>query len=219
MTKRLSGLDGIRAISITLVLVFHLTASAGLRPWEAGAFGVDIFFVLSGFLITWLICGEEAETATISLRAFYTRRALRILPPAITYLAALVILARFGWGSISLSDITHCLLFVRNLFGGAVTTAHYWTLSVEEQFYLLWPIAMVLLRTNRTRLKIASLLVLAAPFWRFVNYHWLGTAATINGARFDLRYDAILIGCCLALLRNDPSLGKYLQQGILQSRW
>ena len=90
---------------------------------------------------------------------------------------------------------------------------------MEEQFYLLWPVAMLLLKTNRTRLKIAALLVLVAPIWRFVNFHWLGTPATINSLRFDLRYDAILIGCCLALLRNDPALARYLQRGILQSRW
>jgi peptidoglycan/LPS O-acetylase OafA/YrhL len=81
MTNRLPGLDGIRAISISLVIVFHLTVSTGLKPFTAGGFGVDIFFVLSGFLITWLLCSEETKTGTISLRAFYARRALRILPP------------------------------------------------------------------------------------------------------------------------------------------
>jgi peptidoglycan/LPS O-acetylase OafA/YrhL len=130
MTNRLPGLDGIRAISISLVIVFHLTVSTGLKPFTAGAFGVDIldiFFVLSGFLITWLLCSEETKTGTISLRAFYSRRALRILPPALIYLAAIVLLTRFGWGSVSLGDIASCLFFVRNLnlVPASSATAHY----------------------------------------------------------------------------------------------
>jgi peptidoglycan/LPS O-acetylase OafA/YrhL len=215
---RLPGLDGVRAISIALVLAYHVMASEG-RPWDAGIFGVEIFFVLSGFLITWLLCSEERLSGSISLPAFYARRALRIIPPATTYLATLVVLAFLGWGTISLREIASCLFFVRNLFGGGPTTGHYWSLSVEEQFYLLWPALMVLV-TNRTRLlKIACALLLVEPVWRFANYHWLGTATSINPLRFDLQYNAILVGCCLALLRSEPALARYLRGKVLQSSW
>jgi len=84
---RLPGLDGILAISISLVLLFHLATSAAGHPVLGfGIFGVDIFFVVSGFLITWLLCREETEHSSISLQAFYVRHALRILPPELLIL-------------------------------------------------------------------------------------------------------------------------------------
>jgi peptidoglycan/LPS O-acetylase OafA/YrhL len=216
---RLPGLDGIRAISISLVLLFHLTASAGLTPWTFGGFGVTIFFVLSGFLITWLLCGEEARRGSISLPSFYARRALRILPPAMTYLAAVCILSRYGFTKITWADVGGCVFFVRNLMTGSEATDHYWSLSVEEQFYLLWPLGMILLRSNRARLKVALVLVLIAPLWRFINVRLSRGVAFVDSWRFGLGSDAILVGCCLALLRNDVRLSTYLRTGVLQSWW
>jgi peptidoglycan/LPS O-acetylase OafA/YrhL len=213
--RRLPGLDGIRAISIALVLVHHIIGSEGGK-WEQGAFGVEIFFVLSGFLITWVLLREEQISGSISLRKFYARRALRILPPVLTYIAALVVLSRIGWATFSLREGAACLFFVRNLFGGAPTTGHFWSLSVEEQFYLLWP-AVLVLTNRRTQLKLAFALLLLEPVWRFVNYRWLGTAATVNGDRFDLHYNAILLGCFLALLRSEPGLARYLRNKTVQS--
>src|SRR5579871_2509992 len=131
--KRLPGLDGIRAISIGLVLAFHVTESAGWNSFRAGSFGVEIFFVLSGFLITWLLCCEDNRYGSISLRTFYARRALRILPPALAYLATLEFLAQFAL--VSSAGVLPCLAFIRNLVGGDPSTAHFWSLSVEEQFY------------------------------------------------------------------------------------
>ncbi|SRR5579864_4059710 len=215
---RLPGLDGIRAISISLVLIYHLTASAGLKPWTFGAFGVEVFFVISGFLITWLLIGEEAKRGWISLPSFYARRALRILPPAMTYLAVVFILSRFGVTRFTWVDAGACVFFVRNLVTGSNVTAHYWSLSVEEQFYLLWPLLMILLGSNRTRLKVSAVLVLIAPLWRSINFRFWGSEF-VNGWRFDLTYDGILMGCCLALLRNDDRLSAYLRRGIFQSRW
>lgn len=82
---RICGLDGLRAISIALVLYCH----AGEGYWFSAnaSFGVSVFFVISGFLITWLLCAEEEKTNTISLPSFYVRRAIRILPPAFLFLA------------------------------------------------------------------------------------------------------------------------------------
>src|SRR5271163_929721 len=97
LSMRLPGLDGIRAISIALVLLFHVSTS--INPQRAllfGGFGVNIFFILSGFLITWILTREEDEHGFISLSAFYTRRALRILPPAAAYLLALAALRWAG---------------------------------------------------------------------------------------------------------------------------
>src|SRR5271156_4350163 len=113
---RLPGLYGIRAISIALVLLYHIVASAlGSTFLEHRLRGVNIFFVLSGFLITYILCREEEKRGAISLKAFYIRRALRIVPPIIPYLVCLVILTALGIVAVSWSDIADCLLFVRNV--------------------------------------------------------------------------------------------------------
>jgi peptidoglycan/LPS O-acetylase OafA/YrhL len=216
---RLPGLDGIRAISISMVIVFHVTVSAGLKPWTFGSFGVEIFFVLSGFLITWLLCCEEAGRGSISLPSFYARRALRILPPAMTYMVVVFCFSRYGLTRVTGADIAGCAFFVRNLTLGSDVTAHYWSLSVEEQFYLLWPLAMILIRQNRARLKVAAVLVLIAPFWRSVSFRLSGDSGFVNPLRSDLTYGPILVGCCLALLRNSDRLSVYLHRGIFQSQW
>jgi peptidoglycan/LPS O-acetylase OafA/YrhL len=218
---RLPGLDGIRAISITLVLLFHASASVNpQRALQFGGFGVNIFFILSGFLITWILCREEAQHGCISLSAFYTRRALRILPPAAAYLLVIVALRWAGKLTIPTYDLLRCLFFVRNLLvGGNPSTMHFWSLSVEEQFYLLWPLTLVLIRSNRTRLNISIALLIVSPFWHYLSDRLAGGAQYVNHIRFDQIYDPILIGCCLALARNEPKLLAYLRSAPLQSRW
>jgi len=217
---RLPGLDGIRAVSIALVIAYHVTSSAlGRDVMHFGSFGVEIFFILSGFLITWLLCKEEAEHTSISLHAFYARRALRILPPVVIYLGVLLILSAAGFLTVSLADVTGCFFFARNIFGGSFQTAHFWSLSLEEQFYLLWPLAMILLGSNKWRLRISIVLVLASPIWHSLSYRLAGDAALVNHLRFDQMYGPILMGCCLALMRNDPKLLGYLRHSSLQAHW
>jgi peptidoglycan/LPS O-acetylase OafA/YrhL len=201
--NRIPGLDGLRAISIILVLICH---SRGLQPPPdsivlKGKFGVYIFFVLSGYLITWILLEEENAKGSINPRAFYARRALRILPPALFYLACISILGLGGMLAIRPWDVVPCIFFFRNLTMGAVVTGHFWSLAIEEQFYLLWPLTLFLMRRPRTRLLVAVALILAAPFWRQFNYRLAGGAMFVNGDRFDLSYDALLIGCALALVR------------------
>ena len=220
VTMRLPGLDGIRAISIALVILYHASTSAAGRPiMEFGAFGVNIFFVLSGFLITWILCSEETDHHSISLPAFYARRALRILPPATTYLLVLLILSANAIVSVSLSDVGSCLLFMRNVLPGSSQTRHFWSLSVEEQFYLIWPLVMVLLRHNRARLRFSVLLLAVSPIWHQLSFRLEGGANFVNHARFDQAYEPILLGCCLALMRNDPKLLAFLRNSWFESRW
>lgn len=107
---RLSGLDGIRAISVLLVISAHVANGNSY-----GGFGVEVFFVLSGFLITWLLCCEEDKYRTISIRSFYARRALRILPPAMVYIAVVSFLATRGLASVAPREALYCLLFLRNV--------------------------------------------------------------------------------------------------------
>ncbi|MBV8782143.1 MAG: acyltransferase, partial [Phycisphaerae bacterium] len=149
--KRIESLDGLRALAIVLVLAFHMRESGAFaHAWinavaAKGQFGVEIFFVLSGFLITMLLLREEQKHGRIDLKMFYIRRGFRILPPAMTYLLVVAVLAIVGVSTAS-GDLATSALFVRNFFSwGSTDTGHFWTLAIEEQFYLLWPLALVVL--------------------------------------------------------------------------
>ena len=190
---RIPGLDGIRALSIILVLLCHVLN--GVTTWsEYGAFGVESFFVLSGFLITWLLCLEEDKRgAVIAVYGvfLYARRALRILPPAFLYIACASLLGVWGLADLARNEAFYAAFFVRNLMpNGGLHLAHFWSLAIEEQFYLLWPVGFLLLRSDRRRIVFTVLLIVAAPFWRHAMYTAAGGAMWVNSWRFDLRYDA-----------------------------
>jgi peptidoglycan/LPS O-acetylase OafA/YrhL len=209
-SNRIPGLDGLRAISICLVMFNHVASAFPLSSY--GVFGVSVFFVISGFLITWLMCSEERKHGAVSIRSFYVRRALRILPPAFVFLAALQILGWLGLADVGRYDVFYCAVFVRNIFGSGVHSAHFWSLSVEEQFYLAWPLLFILLRTNRLRLIFASGLFIVLPFWQhfvFVAHHG---AQFVNPQRFDMRCGFILAGCALALANYHPRLVSILKR-------
>jgi peptidoglycan/LPS O-acetylase OafA/YrhL len=215
--KRIPGLDGIRALSIILVILCH--ALNGVTTWsQYGAFGVESFFVLSGFLITWLLCVEEDKRGAVSLPSFYARRALRILPPAFLYIAAASLLGVLGWADLARNEPFYAAFFVRNLMpNGGPHLAHFWSLAIEEQFYLLWPVVFLLLRSDRRRLVFTALLIIVAPFWRHAMYAAAGGAMWVNSGRFDLRYDALMVGCCLALLRHDGAFRRLAMNRVIKS--
>jgi peptidoglycan/LPS O-acetylase OafA/YrhL len=204
---RLPGLDGLRACAIVEVMVSHLAMTNRL-PWVPisvmallgmrGGWGVTVFFVISGFLITYLLVLEETRTGRIALGSFYARRALRILPPGLAYLAVIAVAAFAGWISVTHTDILSSLFFFRNLINSPdVYTAHFWSLSIEEQFYLAWPLTLRLVPPSR-RIALTAVLCAAAPFWR-----WWNQASAPNWARADLRYDTLLTGALMALLASD----------------
>jgi peptidoglycan/LPS O-acetylase OafA/YrhL len=146
--------EGLRAVAVLLVVAFH----TGLGPLPGGYVGVDVFFVISGFLITSLLVDEVRATGSISLGDFYARRARRILPAAclvlvVTAVTAAVTLPVVDRPALA-DDLRSAALFVANWHFAALSTdyfatpgnslvLHYWSLSVEEQFYLIWP-ALVL---------------------------------------------------------------------------
>lgn len=151
-TARIPSLDGLRAISIVMVLVAHASgtrlfpvpASAG-NLLGLGEFGVHVFFVISGFLITGLLLDELARTNRVDLRRFYLRRALRIFPPYYTYLAVVFLLALAGALQLAPRDMAHGLTYTSNYYPArSWFLGHTWSLSVEEQFYLLWPAVLML---------------------------------------------------------------------------
>src|SRR3954469_22872781 len=203
---RITGFDGIRAVAIGLVLFSHSVIYDefnSLRPvgLNAGFAGVAVFFVLSGFLITTLLLREEDRTGQISLPLFYMRRALRLFPALWLYLLVVggICLAG-GLPAHPWHSFVSSLLYIRNLVGRGHETDHLWSLSIEEQFYLLWPVALIALRRrNGARLCLALGVLAAVTVWRI---YAAQTGLASDGAlytRSDFRFDAPLFGCALAL--------------------
>ena len=222
---RLPSLDGIRAVCIALVLGAHAARSIGFPDgWKAGAsyvvngpLGVTVFFVLSGFLITFLLVREEIVRGAISLRAFYARRALRILPVYGAYVGALALI-----GQTTAVDLTKCewattLTFSKDFGCGQWVDGHLWSLSVEEQFYVFWPIAVACLPRRRRR-SIAAACVAAAPLCRTIFF--LNGWYNLEMYSLMTNVDALLIGALTgaafaegspaldAMLRYRPSAGR-----------
>jgi peptidoglycan/LPS O-acetylase OafA/YrhL len=199
-------------VSFTIVFVAH----AGYGSVIPGGFGVTVFFFLSGFLITTLLRMELSGTGTVSLRDFYLRRALRILPPFYTVLAFDTLLVLLGvlsgplWAKPMLALVFHFSNYW-NVYHGALGqppgTAVYWSLAVEEHFYLVFPALFLLLQAlfpKRPRAQAVILLLACAAVlsWRFVLVLALHAPTDRTYLASDTRVDSILFGCALALGAN-----------------
>lgn len=208
-SQHLPALDGIRGIAILLVIIHHQLIPISL---SGGFLGVDLFFVLSGFLITRLLFKEFDSSGSISLSNFYARRALRLAPALLLYLLFALILIRIlnpqeFMREVKLVGLS--LVYLTNwrmAFGWDYSldpTAIIWSLSIEEQFYLLWPPVLLLLLATRVKLfhiAIALILIVIA-----VGFH--RTALWSQGAELnrmyygtDTRADALFAGCLFAFL-------------------
>jgi len=190
--------DVFRGIGILFVVLAHTpTPNDALGPIRPiGALGVHMFFALSGFLITYRFIEEHQQTGRIDLRAFYRRRVRRILPPAMIYLALLAVLGPWLHRlPVSASEIAASLFFYRNIFEGGWYTGHFWSLSLEEQFYLAWPLVLVALGAMRARFA-ALAIIAAAAIWRA---HVFAVDPAANIYRPDLLADHLLWGCVVAL--------------------
>ena len=161
---KLPGLDGLRAIAVALVLLFHRF----LLP--IGWIGVQIFFVLSGYLITRLLDRSREQPLKDYLREFYGRRALRIFP---LYYAALALIALLAWGSPELAGLGFAATYTYNFWYAtqahefSTLITHFWTLCVEEQFYLLWPF-VIFFTPRELRRAVLTAIVLAGPGLRLL---------------------------------------------------
>lgn len=204
--KRIPELDGVRGVAILAVLLFHLNPSLFKYGW----LGVDLFFVLSGYLITGLLLKEYQSTGDINLAAFYIRRALRLLPAVVVFC-----LGAWLWFGVRAGlDMSSCLpaaLFYYSdlayLLFDAKSIApigHTWSLSLEEQYYFLWPPVLYWLLQRRASKKttIIVLLCLCLPIWAVQAAYWLGNIpADSMLARFHwLRPDRIVVGSVLGLI-------------------
>ncbi len=211
---KLPGLNGLRAISILLVIIHHLNLNYHifdslmaywfLRPLllflEDGHMGVNVFFVISGFLITTLLLREENQNGKISLFNFYARRTLRIFPAyyfllsvyAILHLADVIKISYPSW----FTAITYTKYFNWNLDW---FTSHAWSLSIEEHFYILYPLIFSFAPQIRKKFVIA--IILLVPLIRvFVNVH---PVSWINELTLFLRIDSIATGCLFAFYKDD----------------
>jgi peptidoglycan/LPS O-acetylase OafA/YrhL len=205
-SDQLPALDGLRAVAVAAVMVFHF----GAASFYWAKLGVTLFFVLSGFLITLLLIRERERTGSVSLRNFYIRRALRIFPAYYVFL-----LLSFGWMLIEGLDIPAALVlsagfYVLNYvqaFGAFRNTpvSHGWTLGVEEQFYLLWP-AMLRAAWNRKLAPeaLVGFALGAILLWRVILVAGDLVPDGYQYYAFDTQFDALLVWCGLALcVRRD----------------
>lgn len=210
--KHVAGLDGLRAIAVAAVVVFHAGQPA-LAP--GGFLGVDLFFVLSGFLITGILAREFDRDGTIALGGFYLRRALRLMPALVLLVAVYLLAAPLVWpdhGALAHARDAAVTLTYLSDYGYALWhvpeyLSHSWSLSVEEHFYLVWPLLLpVILRLKRPARAVA-LLYLVAAAWRAFAFIDDGWSAAYY--RFDVRFAGILLGCWLALwLRERGNAGR-----------
>ncbi|MCP9001250.1 acyltransferase [Pseudarthrobacter sp. RMG13] len=223
VSGRQHALDGMRTIAVAGVFLFHTVT--GFAP--GGSIGVDVFFTLSGFVITLLIMKEYRSTGRLRLGVFYAKRLARLWP-ALLVLCAVVVLVGLlfpssGWGGQE-ADAIPAAGYLMNLsnfgaFGsstGAGALSPTWTLAVEEQFYLVWPVLLLLmLRFWKVRTVAWITAVLAAGFLvsRFFLVAGGASLARIyNGP--DTRADELLLGCAVALVLSSISPGTRLHVSL-----
>jgi peptidoglycan/LPS O-acetylase OafA/YrhL len=209
--SNIPALDGMRAIAVGMVILFHF----GYGRVPAGL-GVLAFFVLSGFLITWLLLKEHEKTGDISLPSFYLRRTLRIFPAFYA----------FWFGTIALLYVTHraipwnhaiaSFFYIGNYYNAILRppdsfVSHTWSLAIEEQFYLMWP--MLFFVFQRDMKKLTTILVaLIGCVWlyRIVLSVGLHVSQSYIYNAFETRIDHLLVGCLLAIV---------MKRGLLTSFW
>jgi peptidoglycan/LPS O-acetylase OafA/YrhL len=206
MTRKIPELDGLRALAVLPVIAFHFTY---LRYVVGGYLGVDLFFVLSGFLITSLLLSEQDRTGTVSLRDFYARRALRILPP----LAACVVLALATVPSTTPLGALAAMFFAANMVDSRILGGllHTWSIAVEEHFYFAWPMLFLALGSKRSRFLGWTILVVLA-----VRIVVLSMKMDVYTPTYT-RADSLAVGCCaaLAMARGKPRWGAWVAPAAL----
>jgi len=226
LTRYRPEIDGLRALAIIPVILFH----AGFETFKGGFVGVDVFFVISGYLITGLIL-DEIKQGSFSIVRFYERRIRRILP-ALFFVCLVCIPFAWLWMLPSeFRDFSKSLaavsLFVSNFYfwnkSGYFEAAtelkpllHTWSLAVEEQFYILWP-ALILFAPRRLLLKLVISAIVIGPLFRvaahFLDFNWIARMTVLPAS-----LDALGLGALLAYSSHHagerPILIKRLKQGI-----
>jgi peptidoglycan/LPS O-acetylase OafA/YrhL len=209
--RQIPSLDGLRAVSVLLVMLAHM----GLKEAVPGGFGVTVFFFLSGFLITTLMRTEFDGSGSVSLRNFWLRRALRILPPfyLVLFVTTAAALVFDPPGTVTLPGVASQVLHFTNYWiiwngydGQAPGTGVFWSLAVEEHFYVLFPWLFLALRraqlTGRNQAMVLWGLCVAILLWRLALVGIFDAPEARTYHATDTRVDAILFGCALAVWHN-----------------
>ena len=229
---RLAGLDGLRGIAVALVVVFHFFPAA----LPGGFIGVDVFFVISGFLITGLLITERDGTGRIALGPFWKRRALRLVPPLIPLLLILCtaawliggdVLVGLGWQLLGAATFGYNWVSIAGSASYFSATApelfrNLWSLAVEEQFYLVWPFALLgllLVRNGRLRLTLVALLAVASAVWMGFLFEPGDPTRVYYGS--DTHSFGLFTGAALALLlrRSGVPVVPPPHLAVLAGRW
>jgi peptidoglycan/LPS O-acetylase OafA/YrhL len=203
-------LDGVRAIAVLAVLLYHLAPMSGSidRIARGGFLGVDVFFVLSGMLITDLLVAD-ARVEGSRLQRFYLRRTRRLIPAVVVMLAVAVIYyqVRYGTAGAILHGLGSLVLFVTtgHWFGGQFPggISHVWTLIVEWEYYLVWPVVLLFLLARGVSKKTLAMGAFATAIGltiaRAAAYHASGGDWNVNYHLAWLRFDELLVGCAVTL--------------------
>jgi peptidoglycan/LPS O-acetylase OafA/YrhL/lysophospholipase L1-like esterase len=227
----LSGLDGLRAIAVLAVLLYH----SDLDIMPGGFLGVDVFFVISGYLITALLLREFADRGRISLRGFWLRRARRLLPAVFVLLGGVVVFALIALPDEVArlrADVAAALTYITNWWlifhqesyfeavGRPSPLGHLWSLAVEEQFYLLWPpilLGLLVALRRQGALIVTILLAWASAIWMMVLYD-----PNVDPSRVyfgtDTRTFALLIGAALAFVWVPVASGAHPLRSLRRPR-
>lgn len=192
------ALDGLRAIAIGMVMTYH----GFFWRFPGGWAGVDLFFVLSGYLITKLIGYELQQSGSINLPAFYLKRFLRLTPPLVTVLIFVSAVAAITKDWSYLKEIIVSATYTSDWFYAHWSTptllGHTWSLSIEEQFYLVWPVLLIV-TTIRRSLPVLGCLLVVAILWRGYLFLDHATPARLYYS-IDTHADGLIIGCILAAI-------------------
>jgi peptidoglycan/LPS O-acetylase OafA/YrhL len=213
--RRIPSLDGVRGGLLLIVLFAHLLGTRNFPiardaiPIEEFAYtAMRTFFVISGFLITGILLRELNRRGTVNILRFYFKRTFRIFPAYYVFLAAVAIGAAFGVFQLKPGDMAHALTYTSNYNPGpAWQLGHSWSLSVEEQFYMLWPAVLLLLGLRRAPMMLLGLM-LVLPGWRIFlqaippGAYGLGVFQSGVLHTFDTTADIIAVGCLLAIFRD-----------------
>lgn len=210
MIKPIPSLDGIRALSVGVVLLSH----AGLGNIVPGGFGVTVFFFLSGYLITTLLLAEQEKMGKINLSHFYLRRFFRLFPPLFFTLLFSYFFVFSGYlsGGVSWGGALSQFFYMANYhqifnWPGEIPsgTGILWSLAVEEHFYLFFPVAFCFLIKKFNRKSLSLILFLTCLLilsWRCLLFFYFNAPESRTYYSSDTRIDSILFGCVLALLKN-----------------
>lgn len=224
--KKIETLDGLRGLSIILVILGHCYQSISFGEfkefldtyYKLHNVGVSLFFTLSGYLITKILIIEEEKKSKISISTFFKKRFYRIFPAYYFYIIALFITnliiglgiePKSFYGAIFYAGWYYPLENNLHYFG------HHWSLATEEHFYILFPFLFAIFKKRRTQL--ITTLIIAAPVIRVLNYLFLPSYKAKMGFLTHTRYDMILYGCLVAMIESKEIFKKFLDN--INKQW